>query len=309
MTAAGGRLAVLLATYDGAGFLDEQLRSVDQQTWPMIDVWASDDGSTDGTSTALERWATSWSKGNFVRLSGPRRGFAANFRSLLVNPNVDADYVAFCDQDDVWLADKTRVAIAALELQGCRPALYCARTIITDADGQGRSHSPLFRRPPDFANALVQNIGGGNTMVLNRAAHELIRKAAERTGFVSHDWFAYLIVAGAGGHVTYDQTPHVRYRQHGKNLVGSNQGWPARLARVKAAFGGRFTLWNDGNVAALDACRDLLTPAAAEIFDRFRQARVGPLPDRLVNLWRSGVYRQTTMGQLSLYAAGLLGKL
>jgi len=309
MTAAGGRLAVLLATYDGAGFLDEQLQSVDQQTWPMIDVWASDDGSTDRTSTVLERWATSWSKGNFVRLSGPSRGFAANFRSLLVNPNVDADYVAFCDQDDVWLGDKTRVAIAALELQGCRPALYCARTIITDAEGQERSHSPLFRRPPDFANALVQNIGGGNTMVLNRAAHELIRKAAERTGFVSHDWFAYLIVAGAGGHVTYDETPHVRYRQHGKNLVGSNQGWSARFARIKAAFGGRFTLWNDGNVAALDACRDLLTPAAAEIFDRFRQARTGPLPDRLVNLWRSGVYRQTAMGQLSLYAAGLLGKL
>lgn len=309
MTAAGGRLAVLMATYNGARYVDEQLRSVDQQAWPVIDMWVSDDGSTDGTPNALERWAVYWSKGEFTRLPGPGGGFSDNFRSLLTNPLVDADYVAFCDQDDVWLAEKTKVAVAALEPHGCRPALYCARTIITDAEGEELSRSPLFRRPPDFANALVQNIGGGNTMVLNRAAHELVRKAAARTDFVSHDWFAYLIVAGAGGHVTYDETPHVRYRQHGRNLVGSNQGWGARFSRIKAAFGGRFTLWNDGNVAALDACRDLLTPAAAEIFERFRQARSGPLPDRLVNLWRSGVYRQTALGQVSLYAAGLLGKL
>lgn len=309
MTAAGGRLAVLMATCNGARFIDEQLRSVGQQSWPAIDIWASDDGSTDETPNALERWAVYWSKGNFTRLPGPGRGFAANFRSLLVNPDVDADYVAFCDQDDVWLADKTRAAVAALEPHGCRPALYCARTIITDADGRELSRSTLFRRPPDFANALVQSIGGGNTMVFNRAAYELVRKAAVRTGFVSHDWFAYLIVTGAGGRVTYDETPHVRYRQHGRNLVGSNQGWGARFNRIRAAFGGRFTLWNDDNVAALDACRDLLTPAAAAIFDRFREARTGPLPGRLVNLWRSGVYRQTALGQVSLYAAGLLGKL
>lgn len=309
MTAAGGRLAVLMATFNGARFIDEQLRSIDEQTWPQIDLWASDDGSSDGTAEALERWAAGWSKGSFTRLPGPSQGFADNFRALLLNTDIDADYVAFCDQDDVWLAEKARVATAALVAHGNRPALYCGRTINTDEEGQELSRSPLFRRPPDFANALVQSIGGGNTMVLNRAAHQLLQEAARRTGFVSHDWFAYLIVAGAGGHVTYDETPQVRYRQHEQNLVGANQGWRARLERITAAFGGRFTRWNDGNMTALEACRDLLTPAAVAMFDRFRQARNAPLPDRLVNLWRSGVYRQTTLGQVSLYAAGLLGKL
>lgn len=309
MTAAGGRLAVLLATFNGVRFIDEQLRSIDQQIWPAIDIWASDDGSSDGTLNALGRWAAYWSKGSFTLLRGPSLGFAANFRSLLVNTEVDADYVAFSDQDDVWLAEKTRVAAEALATYGCRPALYCARTIIMSEAGEELSRSPLFRRPPDFSNALVQSIGGGNTMVLNRAAHQLVREAARRTEFVSHDWFSYLIVAGAGGHVTYDAAPHVRYRQHGQNLVGSNQGWGPRLRRLTAAFGGRFTRWNDDNVAALEACRDLLTPAAANVLDRFKQARTGPLPDRVMNLWRSGVYRQTVLGQASLYAAGLLGKL
>ena len=241
--------------------------------------------------------------------TGPRVGFSGNFRKLLADSEVDADYVAFCDQDDIWLSEKTRVAVAALDEQGARPALYCARTTITDVDDRAVSLSTLFRRTPDFANALVQSIGGGNTMVMNRAAYELLREAARRTDFVSHDWFAYLIVAGAGGKVIYSETPHVRYRQHDANLIGSNLGLRARISRARFALSGRYVGWNNLNMSARSACRDMLTPDAAAKFDHFCRARNGNLPERIVNLWRSGVYRQTTIGQLSLYLAGFLGKL
>lgn len=304
-----GRLAVLMATYNGARFLDAQLRSVIAQDWAAIDVVASDDCSTDNTQSLLASWQPIWNKGDFTVVSGPRRGFAGNFRKLLAEAKVDADYVAFCDQDDIWLSDKTKVAVAALEAHGSRPALYCARTIITDVDDRDLSLSTLFRKTPDFANALVQSIGGGNTMVMNRAAYELLREAATRTDFVSHDWFAYLIISGAGGKVIYSETPHVRYRQHDANLIGSNLGLRARIDRARFALSGRYVGWNNLNMSALAACRDLLTHDAATKFDRFCQARNGALPQRIVNLWRSGVYRQTTIGQVSLYLAGLLGKL
>jgi len=304
-----GRLAILLATYNGARFLDAQLRSVIAQDWPAIDVFASDDSSSDGTPDLLGSWQKIWNKGQFAITTGPRRGFAGNFRKLLAESEVDADYVAFCDQDDIWLGDKTRVAVEALDAHGSRPALYCARTLITDVEDREVSLSTLFRRTPDFANALVQSIGGGNTMVMNRAAYELLREAARRTDFVSHDWFAYLIVSGAGGKVIYSETPHVRYRQHDANLIGSNLGFQARLSRARFALSGRYVGWNNLNMRALAACRDLLTPDAAAKFDTFCQARSGNLPQRIVNLWRSGVYRQTAIGQVSLYLAGLLGKL
>jgi glycosyltransferase involved in cell wall biosynthesis len=307
--AGAGRLAVLLATYNGARFLDAQLRSVIAQDWAAIDIVASDDSSTDGTRDLLASWQKIWNKGDFAVTSGPRRGFAGNFRKLLAEAEIDADYVAFCDQDDIWLSDKTKAAVAALDAHGSRPALYCARTMITDVDDREVSLSTLFRKTPDFANALVQSIGGGNTMVMNRAAYELLREAAARTDFVSHDWFAYLIVSGAGGKVIYSETPHVRYRQHDANLIGSNLGVQARIDRARFALSGRYIGWNNLNMSALAACRDLLTPDAAAKFDRFCQARNGTLPQRIVNLWRSGVYRQTTIGQLSLYLAGLLGKL
>lgn len=304
-----GKLAVLLATYNGARFLDAQLQSVIAQDWPAIDVFASDDSSTDGTADLLASWQRIWNKGTFSVVTGPGLGFSNNFRKLLAESEVDAEYVAFCDQDDIWLPEKTKVAVAALEEHGSRPALYCARTTITDVDDRAISLSTLFRRTPDFANALVQSIGGGNTMVMNRPAFELLSEAARRTSFVSHDWFAYLIIAGAGGKVIYSETPHVRYRQHGGNLIGSNLGFRARIDRARFALSGRYVGWNNLNMAALTACRDLLTPDAAATFDRFCKARHGKLPERIVNLWRSGVYRQTTIGQVSLYLAGLLGKL
>lgn len=302
-------MAVLLATFQGEKYIDEQLRSIEAQDWEAIDIWASDDGSTDGTVRALQRWAAKWQRGRFTVLEGPNRGFADNFRALLVNPDIDADYVCFCDQDDIWLRDKTQAAVDKLKPSGDRPALYCARTIIADEAGHELLRSPLFRRPPNFANALVQSIGGGNTMVMNRAGHRLVQQAARRTHFVSHDWFSYLIIAGAGGEVTYAETPHVRYRQHPGNLVGSNHGWRAWAERIFAAFGGRFSTWNDDNVRALEACRDMLTPEAVQTLEMFRGARRGPLLERLHKLRQSGVYRQTRLGQLTLYAAGLLGKL
>ena len=300
---------MLLATYNGARFLDAQLRSVIAQDWPSIDVFASDDSSTDGTLDLLGSWQKIWNKGHFAITSGARRGFAGNFGKLLAESDVDADYVAFCDQDDIWLSDKTSFAVAALDQYGSRPALYCARTLITDVDDREVSLSTLFRRTPDFANALVQSIGGGNTMVMNRAGYELLREAARRTDFVSHDWFAYLIISGAGGKVVYSQTPHVRYRQHDANLIGSNLGFRARISRARFALSGRYVGWNNLNMSALAACRDLLTPDAAAKFDTFCRARSGNLAERIVNLWRSGVYRQTAIGQVSLYLAGLLGKL
>jgi hypothetical protein len=201
------------------------------------------------------------------------------------------------------------VAAAALDAYGTRPALYCARTMIVDMYNREMSVSIAFRRPPHFANALVQSIGGGNTMVMNRSAYELVREAARRTDFVCHDWFAYLIVAGAGGKVIYSETPHVRYRQHDANLIGSNLGLRRKFNRVRFALSGGYSGWNNLNMNAIAACQDLLTPDASAMFDRFCQGRRGNVLMRIINLWRSGVYRQTATGQLSLYLFCALGKL
>ncbi len=141
------------------------------------------------------------------------------------------------------------------------------------ADGTPIGQSPLFRKAPGFRNALVQSIAGGNTMVMNRAAFAIVRQSAERTSFVSHDWWCYMLVTGAGGRVIYSAEPHIGYRQHAGNVVGTNAGIFAKLARIRGLFGGRFAGWNARNIEALLRCRDLLRDDVVATIEKFDEAR------------------------------------
>jgi glycosyltransferase involved in cell wall biosynthesis len=304
------RVAVLMATYNGAAYLGEQLDSLESQSCPSIDLVVSDDGSADATPDILRTRAEKWQKGCFVVRRGPGRGFAENFRALIVDPGIEADYFAFCDQDDLWEPQKLQTAISRLaNVAPDIPALFCSRTLTITEDGQAVGASPLFARRPSFRNAIVQSIAGANTMVLNRAAQSLLRRASIRSGFVSHDWWAYLLVSGAGGRVFYCREPLVRYRQHGSNQVGANTSMRARYSRLKRMIRGQFREWSEENLAGLEANADLLTPKSRQTLAHFRKAREAALPGRISHLVWSGVYRQTLSGNIGLYAAVVMGRL
>lgn len=309
-TSIDGSVAVLLCVYNGGRFFVPQLDSLQAQTIDRIDIWASDDGSSDGSASVLLSARDNWQKGDFHILEGPRKGFSENFRSLITNYDIDADYVAFCDQDDLWEKDKLEAAINWLTTQPSdRPALYCSRTRLIDEDDRPIGYSPLFPRPPSFRNALVQSIAGANTMVLNRAAHRLVREASRRTGFVSHDWWCYLLVTGAGGKVYYSARPKIGYRQHGTNLVGSNDSPLARLRRYIFLWHGGFAEWTEKNLDGLNACRDLLDGEGRDLIDGFARVRRRGLVRRLAGMRKLGLYRQTRGGHLGIFIASALGRL
>lgn len=146
-------------------------------------------------------------------------------------------------------------------------------------------------------------------MVFNNAARELLREAGENKSVITHDWWAYMVVTGCGGRVFYDSKPTLRYRQHGGNLVGTNANWAARLKRIRMLFQGRFKYWNDCNISALLTLEHRLTPENREILQRFADARGMSLIPRLIHLKRSGIYRQTLLGNIGLVAAAILGKI
>ncbi len=119
-------------------------------------------------------------------LEGPKQGHWKNFLSLLHNQPADADaeLFAFSDQDDIWYPEKLRRAADWFSIQPKDvPALYFTRTELMGEDGAHLGYSPLFKRKPSFQNALVQNIGGGNTMVFNRAARLLLAQTPEEHWF------------------------------------------------------------------------------------------------------------------------------
>ena len=304
------KVAVLMCTMQGQRFLAEQLNSIATQSHPAWEIWASDDGSDDHTHAILEYYQSHWSRQRISIHAGPSEGSTANFLSLTCRADIDADYFAYADQDDIWESDKLERAVAWLQsVPADVPALYGSRTLLVDARNQHIGYSPLFAKAPGFRNALVQNVAGGNTMVFNRAARELLQRAGDNVQAVTHDWWAYMVVTGCGGQVHYDRYPTVRYRQHENNLIGSNMGWLSRLQRIKLLLQGRFKRWNDANIASLQVIRAQLTPENRSLLDEFSQARQRGFLRRLMGLRSTGVFRQTVLGNIGLVIAAAINRL
>lgn len=304
------KVAILLCTYQGQDYLTEQLDSFSSQTHTNWEVWASDDCSTDKTPDILKSYQAVWGRQRFSVVTGPQKGFVANFLSLLCNPDIDADYYAFSDQDDIWDADKLSAAVSSLgEVPSEIPALYCGRTLLVDESNRDIGFSPLFDKPPCFENALLQNIGGGNTMVLNRSARNLLAAAGLQLSVVSHDWWAYMAVTGCGGRAIYDPVPRIRYRQHVNNLVGTNRGLSALLMRLKKILQGRYREWLDVNMAALSAIKSQLTAENRAVFESFSRAREKPYLVKTFAILSSGVHRQTLSGNVGVVVASLFNRI
>lgn len=304
-------VAILMATYEGCQYLDDQIRSISFQSFRDWTLWVSDDSISEKTWQRLVHWQAQFGPAMSV-VRGARRGVVANFMSLVCSNEISADYYAFSDQDDVWGCDKLERAIDWLSgVDPGRPALYCSRTLLVDDSNQLElGVSPSFSREPGFANALVQSIAGGNTMVFNKSACELLREAGSDLDVVIHDWWVYLVVSACGGVVHFDQRPSLRYRQHGNNLIGAGVGVKALLARVwHTHLGGVYRGWIDRNVRALERLRHRLPPESARRLQLFLEGREkGPL-GRVAGIRAAGVYRQTWAGNVSLYLSAFLGKL
>lgn len=317
-----GHVAILLCTRNGSRFIEQQLQSLAAQTHADWSLHVSDDGSTDDTVKRIQDFGATQPLRKITFRDGPRKLAQAsgapidprqpatvNFLTTVSDVTIAGDYFAYCDQDDVWHPDKLERAITWLStIDPARPALFCSRTRLMDETGTQLGMSPLFAAPPGFRNALAQSIAGGNTMVINRAARDLIA-AAGCTDVVAHDWWTYILVSGVGGDVRYDARPTIDYRQHTANLVGANQDLNAILRRLKMVHDGGFRQWMDLNLGALERCDALLSPENRKVVEHLRKARTGGVIERIAAIVRLGLYRQTRRGQLALYLAALMRKL
>ena len=293
-------ITVLMATCNGATYLEPQLRSITIQSRPPTLMIISDDGSTDETQNILARFINT-APFPVTAITGPQKGVAQNM--LALQALAPQGYVAFADQDDVWIPDKLSRAVEALaKIPASRPALYTARRIITDADMNPQGITKPLRCSPGFANALVQNIAPGNTVMLNPAALVLAQSAARdqqnRTPRF-HDWWLYQLVTGKGGEIVFDQTPAVYYRQHKGNYLGAGKGIVNKLNRLKAAFDGTYHNWLLKQALALECSSARLTEESQNQLSLFLQTLKGT-PDIRHSLQ---VYRQSIPEQFMLKLA------
>jgi glycosyltransferase involved in cell wall biosynthesis len=303
---AGPRVEILLATYNGARYLREQLDSLVAQTHRPLSLVVRDDGSTDDTPAIVAAYAD---RLPLRTLPGGHLGVRRSFFALLAAADPTADYVAFCDQDDVWNPDKLARAVARLRpCDPAVPALYCARAVLTDGALNPIGHTRLPTRPPGFANALIENIASGMATVMNRAAVALIN-AQQPSAAVNpiHDWWAYQAVTACGTAI-YDPEPALLYRQHGRNTIGVARGpFAGFRARVMRQVSGQ----SRGEISALAAelrrcLGPRMTPAARALLDDFLRPR--GLAARIGYVLRCPLHRQRPSDDLAFRLLYLLGR-
>ncbi len=248
-------IAVLLAAYNGARYLPEQLVSLRTQDDPLFHVLMQDDGSHDDTMMTLLQLCAADGRFQMGAEQGKGYGAVGNFWSLL--NQCQAPYIALCDQDDRWHTDRLsrcRQAMERAEKQYGEetPLLVHSDCSLIGAEGQPL-HASFFdhqgwdRSATGFRRLLVQNNVTGCTILMNAALKDLAIRYGDFEKMVMHDWFLAL-TAAAFGHVIMVDAPLVDYRQHGDNVQGaSRQGqiqrgvkalskWQKGKARIQLTY-------------------------------------------------------------------------
>ena len=218
---------ILLATYNGAPYLAQQLDSVLAQSetdWRLV---IRDDGSADETAAIVERYRRQYPDKLFPVPSGHPSGSAMhNFFALL--DYAESEYVMFCDQDDIWKPDKIALSVSKMkEMEGrygpATPLLVHTDLCVVNETLQVINPSLFAMQDMDYRRdtlnrLLAANIVTGCTMLFNRALLNLLVEKPKTA--VMHDmWIA--LVAAAFGRIGFIHEATVLYRQHGNNANGA----------------------------------------------------------------------------------------
>lgn len=236
-----GQVFILMACYNGARYLEEQIRSIQDQGFANWQLIVRDDGSTDETIKIIERLAQADSRIFLLQDGNGNLGPVGNFSALIAHALQEgADYVFFADQDDRWHADKLGLMLAGMaELEGQaagKPCLvHCDLAVV---DAQLNVVAPSFTQhvrldPAHTALGLLlgQNQVTGCACLVNRQALELAYPIPPAA--IMHDWWLALLCA-ATGKIGFMPQSLVDYRQHGGNVMGAVSYW-RRLKKLFAS--------------------------------------------------------------------------
>ena len=218
---------ILLATYNGEKYLPELLSSLEQQTYTDWKLIIIDDCSKDKTIDVLHSFQeTSKHSVEIFVNSKPVGCGKDNFFALAKKST--SDYIAFCDQDDVWLPNKLETSMQAMcdaeKENTSLPILVYSDLKVVDNNLNPISPSFFsysnYRKNPQLQHIICQNQITGCTILANKALNQLCIQAQNYDQILMHDsWYG--ITAMTFGKVIYINRPLILYRQHGNNSVGA----------------------------------------------------------------------------------------
>lgn len=224
------KVAVLMSTYNGHIYLNQQLESLFKQTIAeYMTVYIRDDGSSDDTFKIIEKWKT---KMAIVLYKESNVGPAMSFWKLLMKPDIQADYYAFCDQDDVWDNNKLEIAIKELN---ANTHFYACNCRIIDEKGFVTDEKRCKEVPQiSIKRLFVSGVTQGCSMVFDDALRQYI--IGKKLKCIPMHDVVLMLYAMSFGKTYWDQEPRFSYRVHSNNVVAKSN--KTIIKRMKT------TLWN-----------------------------------------------------------------
>ncbi len=239
----------MLATYNGAPWIGEQLSSILLQSNVDLEIFISDDGSSDNTLAVCRALADIDQRIKILPDIGRIGGVAKNFFRLLSEVNISKyQFIALSDQDDIWNSNKIEVGIQKIRLNKC--AAYSSDVEAFWPDGQKR----IIKKSQNQCRLdyFFEAAGPGCTYLFKKDVLLIFQKfIANNWDFVSqislHDWMLYAWYRDNGYKWYIDDYPGVLYRQHQFNEIGVNSGLKAFFKRLKKIKKG----WYRGEVGKM----------------------------------------------------------
>lgn len=298
-------LQIVLATYNGAAFLEPQLVSLISQSYRDFEILVCDDGSTDGTLEIVERYCRFDARIRIVDTHRKHKGAAINFLDGIAATS--APYVMLCDQDDIWFDKKVERMLKAIRNFEANEGKNSACLLYSNAyffDDDSFKVGNLATRvyPVDLKSLLFLNAGvQGSSMIFNRALVDLL--VAHSCDVCMHDHYITL-VAAVFGKICLLNIPTMLYRQHSNNVTGNNNIGLV-LKAIRQLSTRRFTLDN----AHYEAVKSYYSAAVASMSGINKNLILAYLEfpyksrlGRLVNVLRNGFNANGSVAVVALKA-------
>lgn len=202
---------ILLATYNGARYLSQQIHSLLTQTYVHWNLFVHDDGSSDATREILDYYASVDSRIHIIDEGKVLKSASENFMYLLQFST--SDFCICCDQDDIWFENKLQVLYDAIKDRDQKiPQAVYGNGYMYYSD-QGRVEGRSVLKAPERLEDILFLNGGiqGCAILFNRAMRDL---CLDRPSFVVMHDHLFTLVALTFGEFTYVDRFLMLYRRH-----------------------------------------------------------------------------------------------
>ncbi|MBA4252250.1 MAG: hypothetical protein C0442_11085 [Chlorobiaceae bacterium] len=217
------KVAIVLSVYNGEKYIEDQLNSIINQTYKNWILYIRNDGSKDNSQEIIEHYQGIDNRIKLIDKNAVNIGY--NKSQLTLLKHVSEQYIAFCDQDDVFFPDKlekTLEKIIDIETSEKIPALVYTEALVVDSQLNLIKNTFIGKhgRKPGLNGIVFANCVSGSSMMINGTLKNLVLESIPLVRFDLLD-FHIAILSELGGVRAFIPQPLLKYRQHENNTVGT----------------------------------------------------------------------------------------